>query len=57
MTSQSNSWQSTRPTGRVLGKNYSSFLDFTCNYVGRVEFLSPDESLLVTHIMYGHIKE
>ena len=22
---------STRPTGRVLGKNYSSFLDLTCN--------------------------
>ena len=32
MTSSSNSSQSTRPTGRVLGKNYSSFLDFTRNY-------------------------
>ena len=32
MTSLSNSSQSTCPTGRVLGKNYSSFLDFTRNY-------------------------
>ena len=32
MTSSSNSSQSTRPTGRVLGKNYSSFLDFTRNF-------------------------
>ena len=32
MTSSSNSSQSTHPTGRVLGKNYSSFLDFTRNY-------------------------
>ena len=32
MPSLSNSSQSTRPTGRVLGKNYSSFLDFTRNY-------------------------
>ena len=32
MTSSSNSSQSTRPTGRVLGKNCSSFLDFTRNY-------------------------
>ena len=30
----SNSSQSTRPTGRVLGKNYSSFLDFTRNSSG-----------------------
>ena len=28
----SNSSQSTRPTGRVLWKNYLSFLDFTGNY-------------------------
>ena len=28
MTSLSNSSKSTRPIGRVLGKNYSSFLDF-----------------------------
>ena len=32
MTSSSNSSQSTRPTGRVLGKNYLSFLDLTRNY-------------------------
>ena len=32
MTSLSNSSQSTRPVGRVFWKNYSSFLDFTCNY-------------------------
>ena len=32
MTSSSNYSQSTRPTERVLGKNYSSFLDFTRNY-------------------------
>ena len=32
MTSLSNSSQSTRPTGQVLGKYYSSFLDFTHNY-------------------------
>ena len=32
MTSSSNSFQSTRPTGQVLGKNFSSFLDFTRNY-------------------------
>ena len=37
MTSLSNSSQNTRPrpvrpTGRVLGKNYPSFLDFTRNY-------------------------
>ena len=32
MTSSSYSSQSTHPTGRVLGKSYSSFLDFTRNY-------------------------
>ena len=32
LTSSSNSSQSTRPTWRVLGKNYLSFLDFTRNY-------------------------
>ena len=32
MTSSCNSSQSTHPTVRVLGMNYSSFLDFTCNY-------------------------
>ena len=32
MTSSSNSSQSTFPTGRVLGNNYSTFLDFTLNY-------------------------
>ena len=32
MTPSSYSSQSTRPTGQVLGKNYSSFLDFTRNY-------------------------
>ena len=32
MTSSSDSSQSSRPTGRVLMKNYSSFLDFTRNY-------------------------
>ena len=32
MTSSSNSSQSTCPTGRVLGKNYLSCLDFTHNY-------------------------
>ena len=32
MTSWSDPSQSTRPIGRVLGKNYSSFLDFTRNY-------------------------
>ena len=31
-TSLSNSSQSTRPVGRVLGKNYLSFLDVTRNY-------------------------
>ena len=31
MTSSSNSSQSTHPVGRGLGKNYSSFLDFTPN--------------------------
>ena len=32
MTSLSNSSQSTCPTGRMLGKNNSSFLDFIHNY-------------------------
>ena len=32
MTPSSKSTQSTRPTGQKLGKNYSSFLDFTCDY-------------------------
>ena len=32
MTSSSNSSESIRPAGQVLGKNYSSFLDFTHNY-------------------------
>ena len=32
MTSSSNSSQSTCLTGQMLGKNYSSFLDFTRNY-------------------------
>ena len=32
MTSSSNSSQSTRLTGRVLGKNYSSFLDLSPEY-------------------------
>ena len=32
MTSSSNSFQSTCPTGEVFGKNYLSFLDFTSNY-------------------------
>ena len=32
MTSWSNSFQSTHPTLVLLGKNYSSFLYFTCNY-------------------------
>ena len=32
MTSSRYSFQSTCPTGRVLGKYYSSFLDFTRNY-------------------------
>ena len=41
MTSLSNSAQSTHPVGRVLGKNYPSFLDFTGNYKQPVEFLSP----------------
>ena len=31
-TSLSNSCQSTRPTGRMFGKKYSSFPDFTRNY-------------------------
>ena len=40
MISWNNSSQSTRPTGRVLGKNYSSFLDFTSNYArGSVIFV------------------
>ena len=42
MTPLSNSSQSTHPIGRVLGKNYSSFLDFTLNTSGGVEFLSPE---------------
>ena len=32
MTSSSDSSQSTHPLGQVLGKNYSSFLDFARNY-------------------------
>ena len=32
MTSSSYSFQSTRLSGWVLGKNHLSFLDFTCNY-------------------------
>ena len=31
-TSSSSSSQSTHPTGQVLGKNYLSYLDSTCNY-------------------------
>ena len=42
MTSSSYSFQSTHPTGRVLGKNYSPFLDFTRNYVRTSGILSPD---------------
>ena len=40
-TTSSYSSQSTRPTGRVLGKNYSSFLDFTRNYEQMSEFFVP----------------
>ena len=37
----SSSSQSTRPTGRVLEKNYSSFLDFTHNYKQRSGIFVP----------------
>ena len=40
-TLSSNSSQSTHPTGRVLGKNYLSFLDFTRNYERTSGILSP----------------
>ena len=40
MSSLSNSSQSTRPTGRVLGKNYSFYVDFTCNYDWKSRILS-----------------
>ena len=42
MTSSRNSSHGTPPTGRVLGKNYSSFLDFTRNYERTSGFLSPE---------------
>ena len=41
ITSMSYSSQSTRPTGHVLGKNYSSFLDFTLNYQRMSEIFVP----------------
>ena len=41
ITSMSYSSQSTRPTGRVLGKNYSFFLDFTLNYQRVSEIFVP----------------
>ena len=39
--SSSNSYQSTLPTGRVLGMNYSSFLNFTRNYEQASEIFVP----------------
>ena len=53
MTSSSNSSQSTRPTGRVLWKNYSSFIDFTS---GQVEFLSPVPHCWKSHVMVQMVK-
>ena len=41
MISSSKSSQSTRPVGPVLGKNYSSFLDFTRNYEPTCGFFVP----------------
>ena len=44
MFSQSNSSQSTRPTGFVLGKNYASFLDYICNYERTSGIFSPRDA-------------
>ena len=41
MTSSSNSSQSTCPAGQVLGKNYSSILDFTRKYERTIEMFVP----------------
>ena len=41
MSSSSYSSQSTRHTGRVLGKNYSPFLDFTRNHERTSEIFVP----------------
>ena len=45
VTSLSYSSQSTRPIGRVLGKNYSSFLDFRRNYERKNGIFVPCYSL------------
>ena len=45
MTSSNNSSQSARPTGQVLGKNYSSNLDL------RAEFLSPEDNLYLPRLV------
>ena len=58
ITSSSNSFQSTRPTGRVLGKNYSSFLDFTSNYERTSGIFVPCPKLKLWHTvktLYGSI--
>ena len=71
MTSSSYSSRSTRPAGRVLweellvlqdecfGKNYSSFLDFTCNYERTsgifVPWLSKSNTFDQNFMKLGHI--
>ena len=39
-----------------FGKNYSSLLDFTRNYLGRVEFLSPDAVFAGVYILLQNSK-
>ena len=51
MTSLSNSSQSTRPTGQVLGKIYPSFPDLLVIKSGPVEFLSPALYLTTSHVI------
>ena len=53
MTSSSNSSQSTRPAGRVLGMNYWSFLDFALNYEQRSGIFVPCITSLIHYFVDG----
>ena len=49
MTSVSNSFQSSCPIGRVLGKNYLSFLGFTRNYKRTSGIYAPCSFEILSH--------
>ena len=49
MISSSNSSKSTRPIGRVLWENYSSFLDFTRNYERASGIFVPWNTIVFTN--------